>query len=68
MLKCMLSFLASDKPFYLFLISLDQPFLQHREETVQKMQEEKQKIVFLEEVVSGSGEMVRSQRELNSSE
>ena len=48
--------------------SLDQPFLQHREETVQKMQEEKQKIVFLEEVVSGSGEMVRSQRELNSSE
>ena len=44
--------------------SLDQPFLQDRgetRETVQEMQEEKEKIV-LEEVVSGSDKMVRIER------
>ena len=43
--------------------SLDQPFLQDRgetRETVQEMQEEKEKIV-LEEVVSGSDKMVRTE-------
>ena len=56
MLKCLLSFLAPDKPFCLF-VTRSAVSSAERRETVQEMQEEK--IVFSEESVIGSGKMVR---------
>ena len=64
MLKYLLSFLApSDKPFCL-LVTCSAVSSAQRRETGQEMQEEKETSVFLEEVVSGSGNMVRKGRDM----